>query len=67
MPPLADAIAVYHDLLTDSVAADSQAELDRQTASAPIVLRRPAGLFGPPAAVSDAGAISLPARRASRL
>jgi hypothetical protein len=32
VPPLADAVAVYHDLLTDSVAADSQTELDRQTA-----------------------------------
>jgi hypothetical protein len=31
VPPLADAVATYHDLLTDSVAADSQAELDRQT------------------------------------
>ncbi len=29
---LADAIARYHDLLTDRVAADSQAELDRLTA-----------------------------------
>jgi hypothetical protein len=28
----ADAVAAYHDLLTDAVAADSQAELDRQTA-----------------------------------
>lgn len=28
---LADAIAAYHDLLTDRIAADSQAELDRQT------------------------------------
>jgi hypothetical protein len=32
VPVLADAIAEYHDLLTDSVAADSQAEMDRQTA-----------------------------------
>jgi hypothetical protein len=32
VPLLADAVAVYHDLLTDRVAADSQAELDRQTA-----------------------------------
>jgi uncharacterized circularly permuted ATP-grasp superfamily protein len=31
VPPLADAVAAYHDLLTDSVAAASQAELDRQT------------------------------------
>jgi uncharacterized circularly permuted ATP-grasp superfamily protein len=28
----ADAVAAYHDLLTDSLAADSQAELERQTA-----------------------------------
>jgi hypothetical protein len=32
VPPLADAVAAYHDLLTDSVATASQAELDRQTA-----------------------------------
>jgi hypothetical protein len=32
VPPLAGAIADYHDLLSDSVAADSQAELDRQSA-----------------------------------
>jgi hypothetical protein len=32
VPPLADAVAAYHDLLADSVGADSQAELDRQTA-----------------------------------
>jgi hypothetical protein len=32
VPLPADAIAAYHDLLTDAVAADSQAELERQTA-----------------------------------
>ncbi|HEX4591867.1 MAG TPA: hypothetical protein VH120_18155 [Gemmataceae bacterium] len=31
MPPLVDAVAIYHDLLTDSVAAASQAELERQS------------------------------------
>lgn len=30
--PLADAVAAYHELLTDSLAAASQAELDKQTA-----------------------------------
>lgn len=32
MPLPADAVAAYHDLLTDQLAADSQAELERQTA-----------------------------------
>src|SRR5262249_15818956 len=31
VPVPSDAIAVYHDLLTDAVAADSQAQLEQQT------------------------------------
>jgi hypothetical protein len=31
VPTLAEAVAAYHDILTDAVVADSQAELDRQT------------------------------------